>query len=89
MKIFKMGLKDRGWTDKLYFLNLITAWIYTAICVILSCLGGHIGIEDYSFVSVGLPLIWAEVAVHSGFVIWKAKAENISKFGDSSNITMI
>lgn len=88
MKFFKMGIKNRGLTDKLYFLNLILAWLYTILCVILSCLGGRIGIEDYSFVSVVSPLIWAEVAVHSGFVIWKAKAENMSKFGDSTNITM-
>lgn len=81
-------MKNRGFTDKLYFCNLLSAWIYTIICVILSVFGGHIGIEDYSFVSVVCPLVWGEVAVHSGFVIWKAKAENMAKKGNTDNITM-
>lgn len=84
-----MKIKRRGFTDRLYFANLISAWIYTLICVILSIFGGRLGIEDYSFVSVVCPLVWGEVAVHSGFIIWKAKSENIAKKGHPENITMI
>lgn len=72
-------IKRRGFTDRLYFLNLMLTWMYTILCVILTCLGGLIGIEDYSFVSVVSPLIWAELSIHTGFIIWKAKTENMSK----------
>lgn len=72
-------IKKRGFTDRLYFLNLMLTWMYTILCVILTCLGGLIGIEDYSFVSVVSPLIWAELGIHTGFIVWKAKAENMSK----------
>ena len=74
----------RGLTDKLYILNLGMAWGYTLLCVILSCFGSKIGIEDYSFISDVCPLVWAEVSIHSGFVIWKAKAENMAKWNKDS-----
>lgn len=71
--------RARGFTDRLYRLNLSLAWIYTSICVILSVFGGNLGIEDYSFVSVVCPLVWGEVAVHSAFIIRKAWLENLNK----------
>lgn len=81
-------LKNRGFTDRLYFMNLLFAWLYTLLCVILSIYGGKLGIEDYSFVSVVTPLIWAEVGIHSGLVVWKAKSENMSKHGNQGNVMM-
>lgn len=80
-------MKKRGLTDKLYFMNLLMAWGYTLVCVILSCFGSRIGIEDYSFISVVCPLVWAEVGIHSGFWIWKNKAENMAKW-NKDNINM-
>jgi len=78
-------VRFRGFTDKLYFANLTLAWIYTILCLIFSLLGNVIGIQDYSFVHVVCPLVWAEVTVHTGFVVWKAKVENLSKYtGDSA-----
>lgn len=88
-------IKYRGFTDRLYFINLIFTWIYTFLCLIFTLLGSRIGIEDYSFVSIVCPLVWAELAIHTGFVIHKAKVENLSKWtGDeikdnaSMNISM-
>ena len=72
-------LRKRGFTDKLYAYNLAFTWAYTILCVILSIFGGKLGIEDYSFVSIVTPLIWAEQGIHTAFVIWKAKAENMQK----------
>ena len=78
-------IRFRGFTDKLYFANLVLAWIYTILCLIFTLLGNVIGIQDYSFVSIVCPLVWAELTVHTGFVIWKAKVENLSKYtGDSA-----
>ena len=77
-------VRNRGFTDKLYFINLTLTWIYTLLCMLFTLLGKHIGIEDYSFVSIVCPLIWAELTVHTGFVVYKAKCENLRKFtGDS------
>ena len=81
-------IKKRGFTDKLYIANLAFAWGYTLLCVILTCLGGLIGIEDYSFVSIVTPLIWGELTVHSAFVIWKAKMENVEKFKMKDNTSI-
>ena len=78
-------IRFRGFTDKLYFTNLVLAWIYTILCLIFTLLGNVIGITDYSFVSIVCPLVWAELTVHTGFIIWKAKVENLSKYtGDSA-----
>ena len=78
--INRRHIRNRGFTDKLYFVNLALAWIYTILCLIFTLLGDTIGITDYSFVSIVCPLIWAELTVHTGFIVWKAKVENLSKF---------
>ena len=77
-------IRFRGFTDKLYFTNLILTWIYTILCLIFSILGDNLGIQDYSFVTIVCPLVWAELGVHTGFVVHKARVENLSKWtGDS------
>lgn len=77
-------MKKRGFTDKLYFGNLIFTWAYTLLCLILTIIGPRIGIEDYSFISIVCPLIWAEMGVHTALIVWKAKVENLNKWtGDS------
>lgn len=80
--------RKRGWSDTLYYLNLKFAWYYTYVCVLASVFGGFLNIADYSFVSVGLPIIWGELSIHTGAIIWKNKAENIAKIGNPDNITM-
>ncbi len=79
MKRLKRQTIKQGWTNNLYFINWIAAWTYTLLCVVLSVFGTTLEIADYSFVSVGLPLVWAEVSVFTGFMVWKTKAENLQK----------
>ena len=74
-------MKKRGFTDKLYFLNLTLSWLFIIVCVVMTALSGTLGITDLSLVSVGIPAVFAELGVHTGFIVWKAKTENISKFG--------
>ena len=74
-------MKKRGFTDKLYFLNLTLSWLFITVCIVMTALSGMLGITDLSLVSVGIPAVFAELGVHTGFVVWKAKTENISKFG--------
>ena len=74
-------MKKRGFTDKLYFLNLTLSWLFIIVCIVLTALSGKLGITDLSIVSVGIPAVFAELGVHTGFIVWKAKTENINKFG--------
>lgn len=71
--------KKRGFTDKLYFANLIFTWLFTVVCIILTIFSGMLYISDLSIVSVGMSVVWAELGVHTGFVIRKAWIENLSK----------
>ena len=70
-------IKNRGFTDKLYFANLCFAWIYSIICLVITVKGGF---DSYACVEIVCPLIWGELTVHTGFVVWKAKVENLSKW---------
>lgn len=73
--------KSRGYTDKLYFLNLTLSWLFILVCIVITIFSGKLGITDLSLVSVGLPAVFAELGIHTGFIVWKAKTENISKYG--------
>lgn len=75
-------LKTRGFTDKLYFSNLMFAWLFTISCFILTAFSGKLYIPDMSIVSVGMGVVWAELGVHTGFVVRKAWLENLSKYKD-------
>ena len=74
-------IKKRGFTDKLYFLNLTLSWLFMVICIVMTALSGKLGITDLSIVSVGIPAVFTELGVHTGFIVWKAKTENINKYG--------
>ena len=80
--------KSRGFTDKLYFLNLAFAWGFTIFCMVITVVQSMLYISDFSIVIYGLPVVWAELSVHTGFIIWKSKAENLSKWDKKDNIQM-
>ena len=71
--------KNRGFTDKLYLFNLIFVTAVVVISFIAVFLSGTFSI-DTSAISSIVPAAYAELAVHSGFIIWKAKEENCRKF---------
>ena len=81
-------LKSRGFTDRLYILNLAFTWLFTLVCITLTVLSGLLVITDLSIISYGLPVVWGELSVHTGFIIWKSKAENMAKFNSQENIQM-
>jgi hypothetical protein len=56
-------------------------WIFTWACFALNAVSNYLGIEDLSVINAGIPVAFAELGIHTGFIIWKAKNENISKFG--------
>ena len=75
----KSFMKRRGFTDRLYFLNLKLTWAFTVACFILTIFSGYLNIPDMSIVSVGLGCVWAELSVHTGFIINKSLKENINR----------
>lgn len=70
---------ERGFTDQLYWLNFRCTWLFVAVCVIVTLLSGVLQISDLSLASYGIPAAFAELGVHTGYIIWKAKSENINK----------
>lgn len=83
----KRMLFKRGFTDKLYYYNFRAVWWFVVFCYLLTALSGEkcLNITDLSIVSVGIPAAFAELGVHTGFIIWKAKTENCRKHKDKSN----
>ncbi len=76
----------RGFTDKMYLYNVVFVTAVVIISFIAVFLSGKLMI-DTSAISVIIPSAYAELAVHTGFVIWKAKAENARKYKDVNTIT--
>ena len=73
--------RKRGFTDKLYLYNVIFVTAVVIISFIAVFLSGKLGI-DTSAISVIVPSAYGELAVHTGFVIWKDKNENARKYRD-------
>lgn len=72
-------IKTRGFTDKLYFANLIITWVFVWACYILICISGKLGIVDLSPLSTAIASAFTELGIHTAFVVWKAKVENCRK----------
>lgn len=73
-------LKRRGYTDKLYFYNFCAVHMIIAAILIITALGGVLGLTDLSPL-VDIPQ-WAygELSIHTALIVWKAKAENQRKY---------
>lgn len=82
----KKLLLKRGFSDKLYFYNFRAVWMFTTACFILTAVSGCLGVTDLSIVSVGVPAAFAELGLHTGFIVWKAKVENCRKHKDQSKV---
>lgn len=81
-------LKSRGFTDRLYVLNLMFAWFFTVFCMVITLMQNELNIVDFSIIAYGIPAVFGELAVHTGYVVWKSKAENMSKWNNKDNIQM-
>ena len=85
----KKLLFRRGFTDKLYYYNFRAVWIFTAACFILNAVSGKIGVMDLAVINYGIPAAFAELGIHTGFIIWKAKTETCRKNKDESRLTSL
>lgn len=77
----KLKMWERGFTDKLYYYNFRCVWAFTIACFVFNVFSGFLGVNDLAIINYGIPAAWGELGLHTGFVIWKAKAENMSKYG--------
>lgn len=79
MKALNCFVKARGYTDKLYFLNLKLVWTFVWACFILNAVCGFLGVPTLDIIVYGIPAAFADLAIHTGFIVWKAKVENCRK----------
>lgn len=79
--------KNRGFTDKLYWLNFKFVWIFVLIGVLVTLFQNFLSISDMSVFTVGIPCAFTELGFHTVLIVWKAKAENMAKY-NKENITM-
>ena len=60
------------------------------VCVILTAVGQHTGNTSMDLLVYGIPAAFGELAIHTGFIIHKARLENESKHSlDSGKIIEI
>lgn len=80
----KRMLLKRGFTDRLYYYNFRMVWIFTMSCLLLNAFSGEhfLDVEELAIISFGIPAAFAELALHTGLVVWKAKVENCRKNKD-------
>lgn len=66
---------------------------FAIFCVLVTfgliAFSGLLGITDLSVLGVVITSCFAEVSVHSGFYIWKAKYENGRKYKDVNLISSL
>ena len=82
----KRLLFRRGFSDKLYYYNFRAVWAFTGACFLLNALSGLLNITDLAVISYGIPAAFAELGVHTGFIVWKAKVENCRKNHDLNRL---
>ena len=75
-------MNKRGFTDKLYIVNLVLVCIVTIASFIVVVFSGKLGVVDMSPIVSVLSGAYGELAVYTGFIIWKAKNENMNKHKD-------
>lgn len=73
-------LKRRGYTDKLYFYNFCAVHMIIAAILVITALSGVLGLTDLSPLANIPQWAYGELGLHTGFIVWKAKAENQRKY---------
>lgn len=73
-------LRHRGYTDKLYFYNFCAVHMIIAAILVITALGGVLGLTDLSPLAEIPQWAYGELGLHTGFIVWKAKTENQRKY---------
>lgn len=78
-------VKRRGFTDRLYFYNFCAVHTLMAAILTITALGGVLGLTDLSPLSNIPQWAYTELGIHTGFIVWKARAENSRKYPAGKN----
>lgn len=78
-------VKRRGFTDRLYFYNFCAVHTLMAAILTITALGGVLGLTDLSPLSTIPQWAYTELGIHTGFIVWKARAENSRKYPAGKN----
>ncbi|MCM1416671.1 MAG: hypothetical protein NC430_12210 [bacterium] len=73
-------IKDRGYTDKLYFYNFCAVQATITAIMIITAMSGVLGLTDLSPLSNIPQWAYGELGIHTALIVWKAKAENQRKY---------
>ena len=73
-------VKNRGFTDKLYFYNFCAVHALMGAILAITALGGLLGLSDLSPLGSIPQWAYTELGIHTAFIVWKAKAENTRKY---------
>lgn len=76
----KKLIKNRGYTDKLYFYNFCAVNAIIVAILVITVLSGMLGLTDLSPLTDIPQWAYGELGIHTGFIVWKAKAENQRKY---------
>lgn len=79
-------MRERGFTDKLYFYNFCAVHVIVAAILVITALGGLLGLSDLSPLTNIPQWAYSELGIHTAFIVWKAKAENCRKNKDYSRL---
>ena len=82
--------KSRGFTDRLYMVNFVMVWLFVWSCFVVCLFSGYMNVTDLSPLTTAISCAFAELGIHTGFIIHKAKVENLSKHKklDMANINI-
>lgn len=79
----------QGTNMRLYFLNLRLVWICVSVCLLITVFSGKLGITDLSVLSTTITCAFAELGIHTGFIVWKSKVENCRKNKDVNRLSSL
>lgn len=83
-------MKKQGVSMKLYILNFIMVWLYAWACLALTAISGYLNITmDSGVLGTSASCAFAELGLHTGFIVWKAKVENCRKYKDVNRLEIL
>lgn len=85
----KKYMRKRGFTDRLYLTNFCFTWVFVAMCFVATLFSGKLEITDLSPLNSAITCAFGELAIHTGFVIHKARVENALKHKNDLDIMNI
>lgn len=80
-------MKNQGTSMKLYLLNFIMVWLYAWSCFAIIAFSGRLNVTmDASVLGTTVSCAFAELGLHTGFIVWKCKVENCRKYKDVNRL---